>query len=31
MLDTHATVKRLQAAGMDDRQAEGIVDTLWKG
>ena len=28
MLDTHAAVKRLQAASMDERQAEAIVDAL---
>ena len=28
MLDTHAAVKRLQVAGMDERQAEAIVDTI---
>ena len=28
MLDTHAAFKRLTAAGMDEPQAEAIVDTI---
>ena len=28
VFDTHAAVKRLQAAGVDEPQAEAIVDTL---